>query len=220
MITVYGFGKVTPEVVGITRDLRVLWALEECGLAHQVHGLDDFAGELRNSDYLEINPFGRVPAIKHNGLVLFESGAIVAYLAEQSGRLMPTSRAERAEALQWAFAALDTVETPLTEIAAIDLFDADADWAKQRRPALVEMARDCFAVLDRVLADRSYLLGDQFIYPDILMATSLHQIQHTDLLKAFPNVTSYLGRCDGRPAWRKCLDTYKKRLGGSPNRSS
>jgi glutathione S-transferase len=214
MITVYGFGKVTPEVIGITRDLRVLWALEECGLAYQVHGLDDFAGELRSPDYLEINPFGRVPAIDHDGLILFESGAILAYLAEQSGRLMPTSGAERAKALQWAFAALDTVETPLTEIAAIDLFDADAEWAKQRRPALVTMARDRLAVLDRVLTDKSYLSGDQFIYSDILMATSLRQIQHTDLLETFPNVTSYLGRCDGRPAWRKCLDTYKQRLAG------
>jgi len=214
MITVYGFRKVTPEVIGLTRDLRVLWALEECGLAYQVHGLDDFANELRSAAYLEINPFGKVPAIDHEGLILFESGAILTYLAEQSGRLMPTSGAERAQALQWAFAALDTVETPLTEIAAIDLFDPDAEWAKQRRPALVTMARDRLAVLDRVFSDKSYLCGEQFTYPDILMATSLRQIQHTDLLEAFPNVTSYLERCDRRPAWRKCLDTYKQRLAG------
>jgi glutathione S-transferase len=54
MVTVYGFEKVTPEVIGIRRDLRVLWALEECGLAYQVHGLDDRVGELRSSDYLEV----------------------------------------------------------------------------------------------------------------------------------------------------------------------
>jgi len=54
------------------------WALEECGLAYQVHGLDDFAGELRSSAYLAINPFGKVPAIDHEGLILFESGAILA----------------------------------------------------------------------------------------------------------------------------------------------
>jgi glutathione S-transferase len=215
MITVYGFGKVTPEVIGITRDLRVLWMLEECGLAYKVHGLDDLAGELRSPGYLEVNPFGKVPAIDHDGVVLFESGAIVAYLAEQSGRLMPASVTERAKALQWAFAALDTVETPLTEIAAIDLFEADAEWAKQRRPALVEMARERLAVLDRLLAGKSYLLGDQFTYPDILMATALHQIQHTDLLESCPNVASYLGRCDSRPAWCGCLDAYKKRLGRS-----
>jgi glutathione S-transferase len=141
-----------------------------------------------------------VPAIDHDGLILFESGAILAYLAEQSGRLMPTSAAERAKALQWAFAALDTVETPLTEIAAIDLFDADVEWAKQRRPALVTMARDRLAVLDRVLTDKSYLSGDQFIYSDILMATSLRQIQHTDLLETFPNVTSCFWERMSRPS--------------------
>jgi glutathione S-transferase len=212
MITVYGFEKVTPKVIGITRDLRVLWALEECGMAYRVHGLDDFAGELKSAHYLEVNPFGKVPAIEHDGAVLFESGAIVAYLAEQSGRLMPTGAADRAQALQWAFAALDTVETPLTEIAVIDLFQADAEWAKQRRPALVEMAHDRLAVLDRIVADKTYLLGDEFTYPDVLMATALHEVQHTDLLARHRNVASYLGRCDGRPAWRRCLDAYRKRL--------
>ncbi|MBE0405195.1 glutathione S-transferase [Halomonas sp. FME16] len=69
MITMYGFGKVTPQVVGITRDLRVLWALEECELPHQVNGLDDVAGELHSADYLAINPFGKVPAIDHDGVI-------------------------------------------------------------------------------------------------------------------------------------------------------
>lgn len=216
MITVYGFAKVTPEVIGITRDLRVLWALEECGLAYRIHGLDDLAGELKSTAYQAINPFGAVPAIEHDGLVLFESGAIVAYLAEQSGKLMPATAAERAAALQWSFAALDTVETPLTEIAAIDLFQADAAWAKERRPALVEMARGRLTVLDRVLDGRDHLLGKQFTYPDILMATALHEIQHTDLLESYRHVAAYLERCDGRPAWRKSLDAYRQRLAGSP----
>lgn len=213
MITVYGFGNVTPEVIGITRDLRVLWTLEECGLPYRVHGLDDMAGDLKSAAYLGVNPFGQVPAIDHDGVVLFESGAIVAYLAQQSGRLMPSDAAERAQALQWAFAALDTIETPLTDIATIDLFAADAAWAKERRPVLVGRARDRLAALDGVLADKPYLLGDQFTYPDILMATALHEIQHTDLLSAHVHVVAYVARCDGRPAWHRCLAAYRKRLG-------
>ncbi|MGO2264510.1 glutathione S-transferase family protein [Halomonas sp.] len=212
MITMYGFGKVTPQVVGITRDLRVLWALEECELPHQVNGLDDVAGELHSADYLAINPFGKVPAIDHDGVIIFESGAIVIYLAEQSGRLLPTSESERAKALQWTFAALDTVEPPMTQIAVIDLFEADAEWATLRRPALVEMAKNCLAVLEDVLISKRYLLGDQFTYPDILMVAALSQIQHTNLLDEFPNVTSYLTRCHDRPAWHKCLDAYNRRL--------
>lgn len=214
MITVYGFGKVTAQVIGITRDLRVLWALEECNFDYQVYGLDDIAGELHQPAFLAINPFGKVPAINHNGLVLFESGAIVAYLAEQSGRLILPGAAERAKAIQWAFAALDTVEPPLTEIAANDFFEADAPWAKQRRAALVTMAHDRLKVLDNVLCRQGYLLGNQFTYPDLLMASALSQIQHTDILQSFPSIMSYLERCYTRPAWGKCFDAYKRRLAG------
>ena len=213
MITMYGFGKVTPQVIGITRDLRVLWALEECEFPHQVHGLDDFTGELHGAEYLAINPFGKVPAIDHDGVIIFESGAIVIYLAEQSGRHLPTSEPEeRTKALQWAFAALDTVEPPMTQIAVIDLFEADAEWAKLRRPALVEMAKDYLEVINNVLIGKHYLLGDQFTYPDILMVAALSQIQHTNLLDMFPNVTAYTRRCHDRPAWHKCLDAYNRRL--------
>ncbi|MBZ2188816.1 glutathione S-transferase family protein [Alcanivorax sp. JB21] len=212
MITVYGFGKVTPLVEGITRDLRALWALEECELAYQVRGLDDFAGELHQPAYLSINPFGQVPAIEHDGLVIFESGAIVAYLANQSEKLLPANAAEQAHALQWSFSALDTVEPAMTQIAAMDLFEPDAGWVKARRPALVKMANDRLAVLEQVFADKDYLLGDRFTYPDILMAAALCQIQHTDLLKAFPSVTAYRSRCLARSAWRRCLDAYHQRL--------
>lgn len=212
MVTVYGFGKVTPQVVGITRDLRVLWALEECECDYQVVGLDDFAGELHEPDYLKINPFGQVPAIDHDGMVVFESGAIVAYLAEQFGQLLPASQLDRTKALQWAFAALDTVETPMTQIAVIDLFEADADWARQRRPALVEMAHSRLNVLEQLFADKAYLLGEDFTYPDILMAAALCQIQHTDLLESFPKVTTYLRNCFGRQAWARCFDQYTRRL--------
>lgn len=212
MITVYGFGKVTPQVIGITRDLRVLWALEECGLPYQVNGLDDFAGELRAPDFLAINPFGTVPAIDHEGLIIFESGAIVIYLAELAGKLIPASAPERAKALQWTFAAVDTVEPPITQIAVIDLFKAEEAWAKLRRPALVEMVLDRLQVLEKVLAGKTYLLGDQFTYSDILMIGALWQIQHTDLLSAFPNVRSYLGCCHDRPAWRRCFDAYNRRV--------
>lgn len=212
MITVYGFGKVTQKVIGITRDLRVLWALEECQLRYRVQGLDDVAGELCSPDYLKINPFGKVPAIDHDGLILFESGAIVTYLAEQSGRLMPSGESGRAKALQWAFAALDTVEPPITQIAVIDLFEVDADWAKQRRPALVQSAHENLNVLEHALSDTKYLLGDQFTYPDILMTSALSQILHTNLIDTFPNVATYLGRCHDRPAWLRCIDEYHRRL--------
>ena len=103
MITVYAFGKVVAPVHGITRDLRVLWALEETGLPYRVHTLEGLRSELRGADYLAVNPFGTVPAIDDDGFRLFESAAIVLYLADKAGRLLPADR-EVATAKYWAAA--------------------------------------------------------------------------------------------------------------------
>ena len=97
MLTLYGFGSQLPELaIGHTRDLRVQWALEEIGLPYRVHGLDLKGGELRSEDYTRISPFQQVPAIDDDGFVLTESGAIVLYLAEKGGRLMPAETRGRA----------------------------------------------------------------------------------------------------------------------------
>ncbi|TMQ03571.1 MAG: hypothetical protein E6J90_53180 [Deltaproteobacteria bacterium] len=86
MITIYGFGRVPDLVVGLTRDLRVLWAAEELGLPYQVHALD-FETDLRTDAYKEKSDFGQVPVIDDGGFVLAESGAILLYLAEKAGAI-------------------------------------------------------------------------------------------------------------------------------------
>ena len=78
MITVYAFSNVPPPVKGLSRDLRVLWALEEAGLPYRIHPLDGVRGDLRSPEYLHVNPFGAVPAIEDDGSLLFESAAMPA----------------------------------------------------------------------------------------------------------------------------------------------
>ena len=212
MITVHAFSNVPPAVMGMSRDLRVLWALAETGLAHRVHPLDGVRGDLKSPEYLQINPFGIAPSIDDDGFRLFESAAIVLYVADKAGKLVPRDAKGRALASQWAFAALNTLEPPLVEIFAIDRFFADKAWAKERRPARVEVARARLAALDNELAGRAYLAGDEFTAPDILMTSVLRFIQHTDLLDGAPNVAAYKARCDGRPAWKKVLAEHEKRL--------
>ena len=212
MITVYAFNNVPPVVKGMSRDLRVLWALEETGLAYRVHPLDGVRGDLKSPEYLRVNPFGIAPSIDDDGFRLFESAAIVLYLADKAGKLAPKDAKGRALARQWAFAALNTLEPPLIEIFAIDRFFADKAWAKERRPARVETARGRLAALDNELAGRAYLAGDEFTAPDILMTSVLRFVQHTDLLDGAPNVAAYKARCDGRPAWKKVLAEHEKRL--------
>jgi len=212
MMTVYVFGNVPAPVIGATRDLRVLWAAEEAGLAYRVQPLDYPRGDLRSGDYLRVNPFGLVPAIDDDGFKLFESAAIVRYLAEKAGKLLPADPKGRMLAQQWAFAATSTIESKLLDVFALDKFHADAAWARERRPTLVEAAQKRLADLDAYLGAQHYLLGHEFTVPDILMSAVLRLIQHTDLLDALPNLARYKERCEARPAWRKIYAAYEQRL--------
>ena len=214
MITVYVFGNAPRPVWNVTRDLRVLWSLEETGLPYRVHPLDFERGELKRPEYTRIQPFGQIPAIEDDGFVLFESAAIVLYLAQKSGKLLPPSLSfqGRALAAQWAFAAVNSVEPALAELFVLDHFAAQDDHAKERRPTLVEHAKERLASLDAVLGSRSYLLGDEFSAPDILMSSVLRLVQHTDLLGAAPDVAAYQARCEARPAWKKVVAAHHQRL--------
>ena len=87
MITFHAFGRVHPLVHGLTRDLRVQWALEELELPYHVHGLDHTGGEMSRDEFLRLSPFKQLPVIEDDGFVLAESGAILVYLADKAGRL-------------------------------------------------------------------------------------------------------------------------------------
>ncbi|MER9130862.1 glutathione S-transferase N-terminal domain-containing protein [Mesorhizobium sp. M0768] len=89
MITLYGFGRVHPEMLGHGRDLRAQWALEETGLPYRFHALDFTAGELDSSAYGRVSTFHQVPVIDDDGVIVAESGAVVLYLAEKRVSLFP-----------------------------------------------------------------------------------------------------------------------------------
>jgi glutathione S-transferase len=212
MITAYVFGNAPQPVRNVTRDLRTVWTLEELGVPYRLHPLDNARGELKAPEYVRINPFGKIPSIDDDGFKLFESAAIVLYLAEKAGKLLPESRQGRTLAAQWAFAAVSTVEPAMVDLFALDQFSANEAWAKERRPALVKVVEARLAVLDAQLAVHPYLLGDAFSAPDILMSTVLRFVQHTDLVAAAPNVAAFKERCEARPAWRKVLGEHQQRL--------
>ena len=95
MLKVYGFSKVNALAKGNTRDLRVLWALEEMELPFELVGMDHPAHALNTDAYRRLSPFEQIPAIDDDGLVLSESAAIVIYLAKKAGKLIPTDPAGR-----------------------------------------------------------------------------------------------------------------------------
>jgi glutathione S-transferase len=205
MITCYAFGWVPPFARGLVRDLRVRWALEEAGIPYRVTLVGDGPGQMSRDAYRAIQPFGQIPAIEDGDFRLFESGAIVQFVAERSGgALLPESEAGRARVAQWLFAALNTIEMPVQELAAIDLFYTDDAWAKERRAGAVEAVRERLGQLAACLAGREYLV-ERFTAADLMMTTVLRILRHTDLALEHRAVAEYQQRCEARPAFAKAL---------------
>src|SRR6266702_4772771 len=137
VIKISAFRWAPPPAQGLVRDLRVRWALEETGLVYEQQLIN--WGDQSSASYRALQPFGQIPAYEEDGLTLFESGAIVLHIAERSDALMPSDPGARARVKTWIFAALNTVEPNIQNLAAIDFFYAAEEWAKLRRPALEQM---------------------------------------------------------------------------------
>jgi len=203
MIRVSAFQWVPPFAQGSVRDIRVRWALEEAGLAYDDHllGFDDTA----TPEYRALQPFGQVPAYRDGEVEMFESGAIVLWIAEHSDQLMPADPAGRAMVMTWLFAASNSIEPWVGQLAGIDLFHADKAWAKERRPEVEDFVRRRLADLQTALGDRRWLAGDRFSAADIVMTHVLRDLRHTDIVADYPALADYLARCEARPAFRRAL---------------
>jgi glutathione S-transferase len=201
-IRVSAFRTVPPFAHGLVRDLRVRWALEEAGIAYEewLVGPEDQT----TAEYRAAQPFGQVPAYQEDGLTLFESGAILLHVGERSDVLLPDDPGERARAVAWVFAALNTIEPQVQGLATIDLFHADTAWAKERRPGVVEMVEKRLSDLAHWLDGRDHLEG-RFTAGDLMMTTVLRILRHTDLVSGNAVLRAYQERCEARPAFQNAL---------------
>ncbi|HYB50056.1 MAG TPA: glutathione S-transferase family protein [Burkholderiaceae bacterium] len=202
-IRVSAYRWVPPFAQGLARDLRVRWALEEAGLPYEERLLG--FGEQSSASYRALQPFGQVPAYEEDGLVLFESGAIVYHIAGRSERLMSADPATRAQTLAWMFAALNTVEPPIQFLIQLDLLGKDAQSAQPVRAAVLERIGKRLTALGDRLGQNDYLVGGRFSAADLLMTTVLRNLRHTNLLSEFPLLDAYRLRGEERPAFQKAL---------------
>lgn len=203
MITITAFKWVPPFAQGLVRDLRVRWALEEAGLPYDVRliGREDQSSK----DYRAKQPFGQVPVFEDDGLTLFESGAIVHHIAGRSEVLMPFDANSQARVTAWLFAALNSIEPMIMNLMQIDLFYAEQEWAKLRRPGALEAAAKRLEALSSWLEGRDYL-DERFTVADLLMTTVLRIPRHTDLVTGMPVLEAFRQRCEDRPAFQKALN--------------
>ena len=204
MITISAFKWVPDFARGQVRDLRARWALEEAGLPYRTRLLE--LGDQDKDDYRALQPFGQVPILEEDGFVLFESGAIVLHIAEKSETLLPKEPLARARAMQWVIAALNSLEPFILNVALIDLFYKDEEWAKLRRPGAVEFAQKRLAGLSKSLGDKPYLDGDRFTAGDLMMTTGLRILNYTDIVTSDKRLAAYIERCTARPAFKRALD--------------
>ena len=214
MITLYGFGRIFPEGIGETKDLRAQWALEEVGLPYRVHALDHTAGELRGEAFSRISPFHQAPVIDDDGFVVAESAAIVLYLAEKTGKLIPRDVQGRTRVVQWCFAAVSTVAPTLTCLDVLAIFDRD-NAAHKIVAEVRKLAGAWLGDVERHLEDRAWIACAEFTVADIMMASVLRSIRTTDLMDPVPRLKAYHERCHARPAWQRTLALYAERLGVS-----
>lgn len=172
-----------------TRTPIVQWYLEELEIPYKYISLDIRAKENRQPEFLAINPMGKVPAIVDDELKLWESGAILLYLADKH-RQMPSESGERAKIIQWVFFANATLSPGL--------------FLKERREK--EMPR-LLAPLNKILQKQSFITGDKLTVADIAIASYLYYAQlllSLDFSK-YPAVVTYLDRITTRPAFKKTL---------------
>ncbi|MET0569440.1 MAG: glutathione S-transferase family protein [Hyphomicrobiaceae bacterium] len=204
MITISAFHSVPKFARGQVRDLRVRWALEEAGLPYKARLLEQ--GDQDKPDYRALQPFGQVPILEEDGVVLFETGAIVLHIGERCEALLPKDPAARARATQWLIAALNSIEPHVMNVALIDLFYADQEWAKLRRPGAVQFLEKRLAGLSKALGDKPFLDGDRFTAGDLMMSTVLRILHQTDIVTSDKRLAAYIGRCTARPAFQRALD--------------
>lgn len=201
-IEITGLNWVPEFARGYVRDIRPRWACEEIGLAYTTRLISPVPP--KPVWYFDEQPWGQVPVLHDDGVQLFESGAILLHLAEKDARLLPLDAQARATAISWLFASLNSIEPWLFELANVQIFAKGEEWAKLRRPGLIDYLGQRLDRLVDALGDREWL-GDAFSVADIAMVTVLRNGDQDELVRARPALAAYLARGTARPAFQRAL---------------
>lgn len=204
MIKLYGMG--SPNVV------KVYIALEELGLPYEVKPVDVFTGQQFDDAFLKLNPNAKVPVIIDpdgpggKPYTCFESGAILLYLAEKTGRLLPADPVAKYDTYQWLMTQMSTVGPMFGQMVHFIRFAPPGnDYSKSRyRTQAIRVTE----VIDQRLAATDYLAGADYTVADIATYPWLRNIpalMGADVMAKFPNVTRWVKAIDARPAVQKAL---------------
>jgi glutathione S-transferase len=201
-ITITAFERSPDGGMGLARDTRVRWALEEAGQPYAVRPVSFSA--MKQPAHLALHPFGQIPTYEEGGLALFETGAIVFHIASRYPGLLPDDADARARAITWIFAALNTVEPPILELATAKFAEGDKPWSKERMPLIADRIRQRLGQLSARLGDAEWLDG-AFSAGDLMMASVLLRVRPSGILDEFPRLAAYVARAEARPAYQRAF---------------
>lgn len=210
-VTLTAYDWVPDLAKGQVRDLRLRWALEEAGFAYDVDLVPQ--GTQGQPENLARQPFGQVPALTVGGDTIFESGACVWTIAQASDALLPADPAERARCLTFVFAALNTVEPPLSMMAVLRFFEMQPKRFEVSDPAAVAIVRpgarmlavQRLAQLGDEMGGRDHLVADRFTVADLAMVSVLRIAEWLGILGEAPDLERYVALHTKRPAFARAL---------------
>lgn len=185
--------------------------LEECGLPYKLNLINIREGEQKKPEYLKINPNGRIPALldNENSMRVFESGAMLIYLAEKSGKFFPKEKTERAEVLGWTFWQAGGLGPMLGQYSHFNGLEEDIPYATARYKD--ESVR-LLSVLNEHLKHHDYLGGDEYSIADIMnyswavMGMNSLTDKYPEDVRGFDSLRSWLTRIGERPAVQKGVE--------------
>jgi GST-like protein len=198
--------------------VKVSIMLEETGLPYEVHRVSFDSNDQMSPEFLSVNPNNKIPAILDpNGpggkpLPLFESGAILIYLAEKTGQLMPQDPAARYQTIQWLMFQMGGIGPMFGQVGFFNKFAGKNFEDKRPRDRYVAESKRLLGVLNRQLADRAWITGDAFTIADIATFPWINNLigfyEAGDLvgMAGFPHVARALSSFLARPAVIKGLD--------------
>ncbi len=204
MITVTAMKWAPPFAAGQVRDHRVRWILNEVGWPYEVRLVD--APTMKSARYRGgLQPFGQLPVLEEQGRPpLFESGAIVLDVAMRAGRCIGAEgTAERAAAIQWVVAGLNSVEPFLSNVAEVEYFMEDEAAKSARRPIVVAQAQERLALLEQARDGRDWFVGEAFSVADLMFASILKIADRLGLLDELPALAAWQRSILARPAHAK-----------------
>jgi glutathione S-transferase len=182
-----------------TRAATILWMLEEVGTPFKLEMLSLAAGDHKKPDYLAINPMGKVPAIRHRGVVVTETGAICAYLADafpQADLAPSPGDPKRGTYFRWMFFAAGCVEPAI----------ADKAFQRPKAPAQSLGYGDFDSVVNAAagaVSQSDYLLGEHFSAADLVLGSMIRYGRMFNILPERKEFTRYIDRLEARDAFKR-----------------